>query len=134
MPAYVIGDIDVHDPDRYRDYAAGAPATVEQHGGRSVVRGGEPEAVEGDWPATRIVVLEFPDRAAARAWIDGEAYAPLREQRQAAAAAGFVLVDGRSGSWERVEEFPSRIDGRFSNRLLEGEHRQQRLELDLRLG
>jgi uncharacterized protein (DUF1330 family) len=94
VPAYVIGDIDVHDPELYAQYAAGTTATVEAYGGRYVVRGGDPVAVEGAWPATRIVVLEFPDRERARGWLEGPEYAPLRELRQRAATGRFVLVDG----------------------------------------
>jgi uncharacterized protein (DUF1330 family) len=97
MSAYVIGDIDVHDSDAYADYAAGAPATVDAYGGRYIVRGGAPEVVEGEWPAKRIVVLEFPDRERAIAWIEGPEYAPLRAKRQACATARFVVVDGFEG-------------------------------------
>ena len=94
MPAYLIGDIAVDDPDLYAEYAAGVPATLEAYGGRYVVRGGAPEAVEGDWPAQRIVILEFADRERAMAWLEGSEYAPLRAKRHRAAQARFVLVDG----------------------------------------
>lgn len=94
MPAYLIGDIAVHDPDLYAEYAAGVLPTVEAYGGRYVVRGGHPEAVEGDWPAQRIVILEFPDRERATAWLEGPEYAPLRAKRHRASQARFVLVEG----------------------------------------
>ena len=97
MPAYVIGEIHVRDADAYARYAAGSGATVAAHGGRYLVRGGAPESLEGDWDAGRVVVLEFPDRAAARRWIESDAYAPLRAQRQAASTARFVVVDGYDG-------------------------------------
>lgn len=92
--AYLVGDIDVRDRDLYADYASGVPATLEPYGGRYVVRGGAPESAEGDWRAGRIVILEFPDRERARAWLEGPEYAPHRAKRLRAATARFVLVDG----------------------------------------
>lgn len=97
MPAYVIADVEVHDPAAYAEYAAGVGATLDAHGGRFLVRGGAPEGLEGDWDPSRIVVLAFPDRAAARDWIDSAAYAPLRARRQAASTGRLVLVDGYEG-------------------------------------
>jgi uncharacterized protein (DUF1330 family) len=47
MAAYVVLSIDVTDPVRYADYARAAGATVEQFGGRYLVRGGRAEALEG---------------------------------------------------------------------------------------
>ncbi|QKW36939.1 DUF1330 domain-containing protein [Actinomadura sp. NAK00032] len=44
-------------------------------------RGGEVDVVGGDWAPGQIVLVEFPDVAAARAWNDSADYraiAPLR--------------------------------------------------------
>lgn len=94
MSAYVIIDVDIHDPDTYARYAAGAPATVELHGGRYVVRGGPFELVEGEWDLHRLVVLEFPDVEAARAWHGSPEYAPLRALRGPAATMRAAIVAG----------------------------------------
>lgn len=40
MAVYLILDIEVTDADTYGDYVKQAPATVEQYGGRYLVRGG----------------------------------------------------------------------------------------------
>lgn len=94
MAAYVIASIDVTDPDLYAEYRAQVPATIEQYGGRFVVRGGDKEVLEGSWDPPRIVVLEFPDADAARRWHSSEEYAPLIELRQRASNGHLVLVDG----------------------------------------
>ena len=60
MPAYVIADIDVHDPERYEDYKAGSPASIAEFGGRFVARGGAVEALEGDWEP-RFLLVEGVD-------------------------------------------------------------------------
>jgi uncharacterized protein (DUF1330 family) len=94
VAAYVIASIDVTDPDLYAEYRAQVPATIEQYGGRFVVRGGDKEVLEGSWDPPRIVVLEFPDADAARRWHSSEEYAPLIELRQRASNGHLVLVDG----------------------------------------
>ena len=94
MPAYVIADVEVHDPDGFREYHDGVPDVIAAHGGRYVVRGGQTETLEGDWHPTRLVVLEFDDLEQARAWYASPEYQRLKESRQGAASASLVLVPG----------------------------------------
>jgi uncharacterized protein (DUF1330 family) len=95
MPAYVIGDIDVHDPDTYRQYTALVPGTLEPYGGRFLVRGGDHEVLEGGWQPRRLVVLEFPSADHARQWYASAAYVDAMAIRQDASDGNLVLVDGR---------------------------------------
>ena len=95
MPAYVIANVtEARDRDALVEYRRRNTATVAQYGGRFLVRGGEQETLEGDWPGVRIVVMEFPDAAAARAWWDSDEYAPLKEIRRGASDTDIVLVEG----------------------------------------
>ncbi len=94
MPAYVILDIEVTDPDGYTAYRERSGATVEKHGGRFLVRGGAHETIEGDWDPVRLVVIEFPDVAAARRWYESDDYAPLRELRRSASTTNIMVVEG----------------------------------------
>ena len=94
MAAYVIYQGEVLDPERYEEYKVQAAASIAAAGGRYVVRGGEFEVLEGDAPAGRTVVLEFPTRAAAVEWYRGEQYSAAREIREGAARAHMYVVDG----------------------------------------
>ncbi len=95
MPAYVIGDVrEVRDPDALAEYRRRNTDAVARHGGRFVVRGGELEVLEGEWPTTRIVVIEFPDMAAARGWYESDEYAPLKALRRQASDTNLVIVEG----------------------------------------
>lgn len=94
MPAYVIVETDVSDPERYEQYKAAAPATIAAAGGRYLVRGGELAVYEGDWQPSRLVVLEFEDLAAARRWYESEAYQEARKLREGAAHFRMVAVQG----------------------------------------
>ena len=94
MPAFVIADIDVHDPDRYEDYKAGSPGSIAEFGGRFVARGGAIEVLEGGWDPARVVIIEFPDADRARRWHASDGYQALKAIRDEAATGRFVLVDG----------------------------------------
>ncbi len=93
MPAYVIADIEVHDLDAYKEYAALVQATLEPFGGRSLVRGAS-ETLEGDWRPQRIVVLEFPTADQARGWYESEEYTVAKAMRQRASTGSLVLAYG----------------------------------------
>ena len=97
MPAYVVVSIDVHDPERYAEYVERAPATVENHGGRYIVRNGERVPLEGDWDLKRFVVLEFPSREAALGWHESDDYAPIRAIREATSTSKMLVIDGFDG-------------------------------------
>jgi uncharacterized protein (DUF1330 family) len=92
--AYVIGEIEVTDPAKYDDYRKQVAATVEKHGGRFIVRGGQAEPLEGGWSPRRIVVLEFPSMAKALAWYRSPEYAPLIKLRQQGSRGKLIVVEG----------------------------------------
>lgn len=94
MPAYVIGEVEIDDPDAYKEYAKLVPATIAQYGGKYLVRGGAVETKEGDWNPKRIVVLEFPTMDQARKWYHSPDYAPMLAIRLKAARSKLILVDG----------------------------------------
>ena len=94
MSAYLIVNIDVTDPEAYEEYKAGAAAVVAKHGGTYLVRGGQFDVLEGNWTPTRLVILQFPDRAALDAFYIDPEYAPLKALRHSAAATDAIAVDG----------------------------------------
>jgi len=95
MPScYIVGDVEVTNPDRYKDYTAHTEDTLQPYGGRFIVRGGDKEILEGDWQPHRLVVIEFPDRESARGWYDSEAYRAILPIRQEASNGSLVLVEG----------------------------------------
>ena len=60
MAAYVIGDIEVTDPAAFKEYRNRVGATVEQYGGKFVVRGGTVNHKKGAWQPRHLLSLEFP--------------------------------------------------------------------------
>lgn len=93
MAAYVV-QIGIDDPVRYERYKTLAPPSIAAYGGRYLVRGGPSELLEGKWQPARLVILEFPDAARARAWWGSPEYAPAKAIRQACARTEMLLIEG----------------------------------------
>jgi uncharacterized protein (DUF1330 family) len=91
---YVVGEIAVTNPEGYAGYVAKVGPVIAACGGRYLVRGGASEAREGEAAAGRIVVIEFPSLAAARACLDSEAYLAVAGLRHANARSRILLVEG----------------------------------------
>ena len=95
MPAYVIADVSVSDPEQYKSYMALSPRAVTEAGGRFLVRGGRNEALEGDWTPGRLVMIEFPTYEQARAFYDSPLYREARAKRAGATHHfNMVVVEG----------------------------------------
>ena len=94
MPAYIIAQVNVTDPQKYQEYAKLAGPANAKYGGRFLVRGGAKTALEGDIPFQRIVVTEFPDVAAAKRFYHSVEYQAARQNRLGAAEFNMVVVEG----------------------------------------
>jgi len=94
MPAYLIVETDITDPEQYEQYKAASPAAVAAAGGRFVVRGGETAVLEGDWAPKRLVVVEFDDLDAAKRFYESEQYQAAKKLRDGAASLNMVAVEG----------------------------------------
>ena len=95
MACYLLVDTKLNDPEGYEAYKAKAKPIVESYGGKYLARGGELEVLEDDlWSPTRLVIIEFPDKAAAMAFANSDEYAPVRALRHQSADCTLVLVEG----------------------------------------
>lgn len=94
-PGYVIVQMKISDPERYKEYMGLAPATIHAAGGDYLARGGRSETLEGDWKPHRVAVLKFPSYEQAKAWAKGENYRQVREKRLGATEYfDAVVVEG----------------------------------------
>lgn len=94
MAYYLIADIEVHDPETYAEYQKLVPATIEQYGGKYLVRGGETFEPTGAWGLRRVVMLEFPSKERALEWEQSPEYAPVKAIRESASESRAFGVEG----------------------------------------
>ncbi len=93
MPAFLIADIDVQDPETYTRYRQANPAIVNKFGGRYIALGGEVKVLEGDWQPRRTLIIEFPDMSAIDAFYTSKEYVELRKIRWASADSRLVALE-----------------------------------------
>jgi uncharacterized protein (DUF1330 family) len=92
MPAYVVAQIHVTDPEALGRYAAGVQEVTERLGGRYLFAGPGSTPLEGEPQPDAMAIIEFPSAADARRWYESAEYAPLKELRQSAGSSVFVLT------------------------------------------
>ena len=98
MPAYLIVETDITDPEQYEQYKAASPGAVAAGGGRFLVRGGELAVLEGEWVPKRLVIVEFDDLEAAKRFYESPAYQDAKKLREGAASLRMVAVEGIEAS------------------------------------
>lgn len=94
MSVYLVAQIDITDPDTFKKYGERVAPTVEQYGGRYLVRGGSMENLEGKVTRSRLVVIEFDSKESAKRWYTSPEYGPLIKLRQQASEGEVLIVDG----------------------------------------
>ncbi|MFE7155678.1 DUF1330 domain-containing protein [Streptomyces sp. NPDC057636] len=75
------------------DYMERIQSTLDPFGGGFLVHGAQPEDIEGAWPGG-VVVISFPDKAAAHGWYDSDAYQELIPLRTRNLDGEVIFVEG----------------------------------------
>lgn len=92
MSVILVAQITIHDRARYGEYEAGFLDIFARHAGTLRAADEAPEIIEGEWPCTRTVLIEFSDREAAMAWYESEEYQRLAEHRKAASVGNIAMI------------------------------------------
>ena len=94
MAGYLIGTIEVKNPEAYKEYLAKVTDIVKKFDGEFLVRGGEFEHVEGEWKHSRNIIVKFPSYERALEWYNSEEYKPVRQIRLDNSVGNFIIVKG----------------------------------------
>ncbi len=103
MSVYMISNVEVHDPEQFRNYQLPGHAAAVQYGGKFLAEGATPESMEGDWVPKRMAIVEFEDADAARRFYHSPEYQAARQYRLQAATFNIVLVDPATGVIRELE-------------------------------
>jgi uncharacterized protein (DUF1330 family) len=94
MPAYMLINVTIHDPVKFRDYAIANTALVERMGGKYLVVGPVGDVLEGAAIVGKKVISEWPTKEAALAYWHSPEYAEIRKLRDGICDAQVMLLDG----------------------------------------
>ena len=94
MAVYIVAKITINDRERYAEYEAGFMSIFSRYSGQMLAVDDQAEVLEGDWPCTRTVIIEFPSREEALAWYRSDDYQTLAEHRFAASVGSIALIKG----------------------------------------
>ncbi|HVM81536.1 MAG TPA: DUF1330 domain-containing protein [Stellaceae bacterium] len=94
MKAFLIAAETVKDEAMFAQYRKEVLPTIEAFGGKFIVRGGTLTTLEGEWPHPRLVIIEFPSRAAAESWYKSPGYQKIVGLRLKSTDGSVIIVDG----------------------------------------
>lgn len=92
MAAYFVVYQNVTDLQQYGEYFKAVVPLIDQCGGRLIAQG-SPEAMEGEMPWQRIVVLEWRSRQEFLHFWQSDEYAEIKQLRQGAAEWQAAIVE-----------------------------------------
>jgi len=111
MTTYLIARVTVHNAERYSEYTRHTPRIINEFGGRFIARGGEVTTLEGPQETARVVVLEFPDEAAATGFYNSDGYSRAKAIRAGVADFQLILLnDIPHADWLSALETSQQID------------------------
>ena len=93
--AFVFPAVVAKEKTSDEEYKNLARPIAEKYGGSYRARGGDMDIRETDlWTPTRVVIIEFANMDAARAFVDSEEYAPVKPLRRNNAKCTLFILDG----------------------------------------
>ena len=93
MSVYALAQLRIHDAERYARYMSRFMPVLEQYEGVLLAADEAPRVLEGQWwDRNKVVLMEFADAAAFRAWATSPEYTEIAEDRKAGADAVVLLI------------------------------------------
>jgi uncharacterized protein (DUF1330 family) len=94
MAGYVLIDLEIIDPEGFKEYIKLAAPTVQQYGGKVLVGATHSQTLEGDWHPHQLSIGEFESVEQALVWYHSPEYAPAKELRLKVAKNRAIVVQG----------------------------------------
>jgi uncharacterized protein (DUF1330 family) len=97
MTVYVIALLTIEDRAEYGRYEQGFMEIFGKFKGKLLAVDEAPVTLEGTWPHTRTVLVEFPDQAELERWYRSDAYQKLAQHRFKASTGSIAVIHGLAG-------------------------------------
>ena len=94
MSGYIIVQINVKNNENYKEYLKHVTSIASKYEGEYLVRAGNFDIMEGQWPYKRNVVIKFPSYEVAMDWYHSEEYAPVKRIREDNAEGNCLIIKG----------------------------------------
>lgn len=94
VPVYIINNMTIHDRAAYERYLRAFIGVYRLFKGSVLAAQERPQPLEGSWPYDRTVLLSFPSREDATAWINSPEYQAIVGDRHAGTLSNVVMLDG----------------------------------------
>jgi uncharacterized protein (DUF1330 family) len=88
---YFVVEVEITDPAAYEAYRTSVRDIISAHGGKILVRGGDPQPLDGVLPHRRRVIVEFDNPKAVKTFYYSDAYQAVQPIRLKA-SKGFVCL------------------------------------------
>ena len=94
MSGFVIFNINVTNPDSYKEYVDKVTPIAKKFGGEYLVRGGSNQIVEGVWQYPRTAIIKFPSYEKALEWYNSDEYKPIKQIRLENSIGNGIIIKG----------------------------------------
>lgn len=93
MPAFILAEIDVNNPELYRKYASQTPDSMIPFGGEFIIRANPVQVLEGEWNHDRLVLIRFDNAKMAQDWYNSPTYQEIKGIRVQASSGKVLLIE-----------------------------------------
>lgn len=93
MTVYAVGNIKIKNREEYDKYSEQFMDVFSKFRGKLLAADFSAKAVMGEWDSDRLVLMEFPDKAAFVEWAMSPEYQKIAKHRDAGAEVTTVLAN-----------------------------------------
>ena len=91
---YVLLQVNVNDPEIFKEYPQLSEKLISKFGGKYLFRGGDFDVLEGEWDYKRNVLLEFESVVKAREWYNSSEYQEALKIRAKSSTSNLITIEG----------------------------------------
>ena len=93
MPAYLVIDSIVHDPETYGQYTTAVRPIIQAYGGKTLVSSDKVTPLSGGWEPKRVAIIRFSDAATLKDCFASEEYMAIKHLRDNSCSGKTVIVE-----------------------------------------